>query len=123
MKNEAKLLGAWGEDRAAEHLKKKGYRILGRNFSCRLGEVDIIARKGSFVVFAEVKLRRDERFAHAMEHVTPAKQRRVIAAASLWLQQNPAPEQPRFDVIEIYAPQGLATKNPQINHIEDAFEL
>lgn len=123
MKNEAKLLGAWGEDRAAEYLKKKGYRILGRNYSCRLGEVDIIAQKGRFVVFAEVKLRKNDRFARAAEHVTEAKQRRVAAAAELWLQANAGHGQPRFDVVEVYAPEGAATVKPQINHIEDAFEL
>lgn len=122
MKNENKLLGRWGEDRAAEYLKKKGYRILGRNYSCRMGEVDIIAQKGRFLVFAEVKLRKSDGFAKAMEFVTEAKQRRVIAAAELWLQANPNKAQPRFDVIEVYAPAGLQTEKPEINHIEDAFE-
>ncbi len=122
MKNENKLLGCWGEDRAAEYLKAKGYRIIGRNYSCRMGEVDIIARKRHFVVFAEVKLRKNDRFARAMEYVTEAKQQRVIAAAELWLQANPTKAQPRFDVIEVYAPQGTATEKPVINHIEDAFE-
>ena len=122
MKNENKLLGRWGEDRAAEFLKAKGYRIVGRNYSCRMGEVDIIARKGRFIVFAEVKLRRSDRFAKAMEFVTEAKQRRVIAAAELWLQANPTTAQPRFDVIEVYAPAGLQTGKPEINHIKDAFE-
>ena len=122
MKNENKLLGRWGEDRAAEYLKAKGYRIIGRNYSCRMGEVDIIARKRHFVVFAEVKLRKNDRFARAMEYVTEAKQQRVIAAAELWLQANPTKAQPRFDVIEVYAPQGIQTEEPEINHIEDAFE-
>ncbi len=87
-----------------------------------MGEVDIIARKGRFVVFAEVKMRKNADFAAAMEFVTPAKQRRVITAAELWLQANPGKYQPRFDVIEVYAPEGVATVKPEINHIEDAFE-
>lgn len=122
MKNEAKLAGAWGEDRALEHLRQKGYEILGRNYRCRMGEIDLIARKGKYLVFAEVKMRRDDRFARAMEFVTETKQRRLIAAAELWLQANPRKGQPRFDVIEVYAPEGIHTRQPQINHIEDAFE-
>ncbi len=122
MKNEAKLLGRWGEDRAAEFLQKKGYKILGRNYACRMGEVDIIAQKGRFLVFAEVKLRKNADFGAAKEFVTETKQRRVIAAAALWLQTNPSQRQPRFDVIEVYAPLGLNTVKPQIHHIEDAFE-
>lgn len=122
MKNENKLLGRWGEDRAAEFLKKKGYRIVGRNYSCRMGEVDIIAQKGRFIVFVEVKLRKSDGFARAMEYVTEAKQRRVVTAAELWLQANPTNAQPRFDVIEVYAPEGIRTEKPEINHIEDAFE-
>ena len=122
MTNENKLAGSWGEDLAAEFLKKKGWRIVGRNYSCRMGEIDIIARKGRYIVFAEVKLRKSDRFAKAMEFVTEAKQRRIITAAELWLQANPIKAQPRFDVVEVYAPEGIRTKKPEINHIEDAFE-
>jgi len=122
MKNENKLAGRWGEDLAAEFLKKKGWRIVGRNYSCRMGEIDIIAQKGPYIVFAEVKLRKSARFARAMEYVTEAKQRRIVTAAELWLQANPTKAQPRFDVIEVYAPEGLRTETPEINHIEDAFE-
>lgn len=122
MTNENKLAGRWGEDLAAEFLKKKGWRIVGRNYSCRMGEIDIIAQKGRYIVFAEVKLRKSARFARAMEYVTEAKQRRIVTAAELWLQANPTKAQPRFDVIEVYAPEGLRTETPEINHIEDAFE-
>lgn len=118
-----KLLGRWGEDAAAEHMKKKGYKIIGRNFSCRMGEVDIIAQKGRYIVFVEVKTRKNDAFATAAEFVTPAKQRRLITAAELWLGQNPTRKQPRFDVIEVYAPQGVLTAKPDIRHLEDAFGL
>lgn len=122
MPADAKLLGRWGEDAAAEFLKRKGYRIVGRNYACRLGELDIIAEKGRWVVFAEVKTRKNADFAQAAEFVTPAKQRRLITAAELWLGQNPTKKQPRFDVIEVYAPQGIKTERPDIRHMEDAFE-
>ena len=123
MPNDRKTLGDFGEDAACSYLKKKRYRIESRNFSCRRGEIDIIARKGEYLVFVEVKLRRNADFGEAKEFVTQTKQRRVIAAAEYWLMKHPTELQPRFDVIEIYAPEGLQTTRPEIHHIEDAFQL
>ena len=88
-----------------------------------MGEIDIVARKGEYIVFAEVKLRRNADFGEAKEFVTPNKQRRIIAAAQYWLMKHPTELQPRFDVIEIYAPDGTRTVRPEIHHIEDAFQL
>ena len=117
---ETKALGDFGEERAARYLRRKGYRIVERNYRCRQGEIDIIAERREFLVFVEVKLRKDERFAEAREFVTAAKQRRILAAAQLWLAQHESERQPRFDVIEVYAPQG--ERGPiRIEHIEDAF--
>ena len=123
MPSDKKLLGDFGEDAACVYLKKRRYAIVGRNFSCRMGEIDVIARKGKYIVFAEVKLRKNADHGQAREFVTPAKQRRVITAAEYWLASHPTELQPRFDVIEIYAPEGLSTKRPEINHIEDAYQL
>lgn len=123
MPNSNKLIGRWGEDTAAEFLKKKGYKIIGRNFSCRMGEVDIIAEKGRYIAFVEVKTRKNDAFATAAEFVTASKQRRIAVAAELWLGRNPTKKQPRFDVIEVYAPQGVLTPKPDIRHMEDAFAL
>lgn len=119
---ERRELGAWGEERAAKYLRSKGYTILERNFRCRAGEIDIIARRGGIITFVEVKLRRDAEFAEAREFVTPAKQRRVILTAEYWLVSHRRELQPRFDVIEIYAPYGERTLFPKINHLEDAFQ-
>ncbi len=123
MPSDKKLLGAFGEDAACRYLKRHGYRIEGRNYACRFGEVDIIARDRRYIVFVEVKLRKDASHGEAMEFVTAHKQRRVIAAAERWLQQNPTALQPRFDVIEVYAPDGLETKKPEIHHLEDAYSI
>ena len=119
---EKKLLGRWGEECAAGYLKKKKYTIVGRNYACRFGEIDILAENRQYLVFCEVKLRKNAEFAQAREFVTASKQRRLIAAAQLWLSSNPTAKQPRFDVIEIYAPQG-AEGEVRINHIENAFEV
>ena len=112
-----KLIGRRGESTAAEYLKKKKYRIVGMNYSCRFGEIDLIAENRDSIVFAEVKTRKSPSFAEAREYVTAAKQRRLAATASLWLMQNPTNKQPRFDVIEVYTADGT------IHHIENAFEV
>lgn len=118
---DAGALGRWGEDRAAEYLRKKGYTLLEKNFRCRMGEIDLIARKGRFLVFAEVKLRKNADYGQAREFVTAAKQRRIKTAASLWLAEHETALQPRFDVIEIYAPKG-PEGCVRIGQIEDAFQ-
>ena len=117
-----KGVGAWGEDRAARYLKKKGYRILERNYTCRWGEIDLIASNRHDLVFVEVKLRKSDAFARAAEFVDLRKQARLRRAAELWLSLHETELQPRFDVIELYAPEGEATKHPTINHLEDAFQ-
>ncbi len=115
-----KLIGRAGEAEAAEYLKKKKYRVVGMNYACRFGEIDLIAEDRKHVVFVEVKRRRDARFAEAREYVTASKQRRLAMTASLWLAANPTEKQPRFDVIEIYASDGEVRS---IQHIENAFEV
>ena len=116
-----KDLGSWGEKLAASFLRRKGYRILERNYSCRFGEIDLIASKDGYVCFVEVKLRKNADFAQAREFVTYAKQRRILTSASLWLAAHESDLQPRFDVIEIYAPEGESTRRAQIQHLENAF--
>jgi len=116
------VAGAWGEKQAAAYLRRKHYKILETGYSCRFGEIDIIASFKGYLVFVEVKLRKSDRFAEALEFVDSRKQSRIITTASVYLSEHPTPLQPRFDVIEIYAPEGVDTKHPQINHLEDAFQ-
>ena len=121
--NDKKTLGNWGEDKAALYLRLHGYRIVERNFRCRQGEIDVIAQKGGVIAFVEVKLRKSAEHGEAREFVTWAKQRRVISAAELWLMKTGCELQPRFDVIEVYAPEGTDTRRPAIRHLENAFTL
>lgn len=114
-------LGHWGEKKAAAYLRRRGYSIVDMNYSGRFGEIDIIARKHSFIVFVEVKLRKNADFAEAREYVTAAKQRRIIETAGYWLMDNDSELQPRFDVMEVYAPKGMGGRI-KIEHIENAFE-
>ena len=119
---EKRELGNFGEELAVRFLRRKGYRILKRNFTSKFGEIDIIAQKAGYIIFAEVKLRKSANFAAAREFVTGAKQRRIISTAMFWLACNQTDLQPRFDVIEIYAPEGEQSRRTEINHIEDAFQ-
>lgn len=112
--------GRFGEDKAAEYLRKNGYRIVERNFSCRMGEIDIIAENGEYIVFAEVKTRKNDRFGQAMEFVTYSKQQKIKRTAMLYFFSHESELQPRFDVIEVYIPDGIFGK-VRVNHIENAF--
>jgi len=116
------LVGAWGEATAAEYLRKKRYEIVAAGYRCRFGEIDLIVKGRKYLVFVEVKLRKNNDFARALEHVDRRKQDKIRITASMYLSQNPTVLQPRFDVIEIYAPQGMATRQPEIYHLEDAFQ-
>ena len=116
------LLGAWGEALAAEYLRKKRYEVVACGWRCRFGEIDLIVKNKKYLAFVEVKLRKSARFAAAMEYVDWRKQDRLRITASMYLSQNETKLQPRFDVIEIYAPQGMDTANPEIIHLEDAFQ-
>ena len=118
----SKLSGAWGEALAAEYLRKKHYKIVAAGFHSRFGEIDLIAADRKFLVFVEVKLRKTADFAKAMEYVDWRKQDKIRVTAEIYLAQNPTSLQPRFDVIEIYAPEGTATAHPEIRHMEDAFQ-
>lgn len=122
MRANHKLSGAWGEALAAEYLRKKHYKILAAGYHCRFGEIDLIVQDRKYLVFVEVKLRKSSSFARAMEYVDSRKQDRIRITASVWLSENPTKLQPRFDVIEIYAPEGTATVHPEIYHMEDAFQ-
>ena len=116
------IVGAWGEALAAEYLRKKRYKVVETGYRTRFGEIDLIVSNREYLVFVEVKLRKSADFAMAMEYVNAAKQNRLRTTASIYLSENPTQLQPRFDVIEIYAPQGMATAKPEINHLEDAFQ-
>ncbi|MBQ2785559.1 MAG: YraN family protein [Oscillospiraceae bacterium] len=118
----SKLTGSWGEALAAEYLRKKHYQILAVGFHSRFGEIDLIAKDRRYLVFVEVKLRKNADFAAAREYVTRRKQDRIRVTASVYLERNPTNLRPRFDVIEIYAPEGVETKAPVIEHMEDAFQ-
>lgn len=116
-----KLLGRWGEERVADYLRSNGYRLLAAGYRCRFGEIDLIARNDKYIIFTEVKLRKNDKFALGRVFVDMRKQGRIRTTAEFYLAQHPTELQPRFDVAEIYAPQGTETKSPHIVYLENAF--
>lgn len=118
----SKLTGAWGEALAAEYLRKKHYAIVAAGYYCRFGEIDLIAQNRQYLAFVEVKLRKNDKFARASAYVDYHKQDKIRMTASMYLAEHPTQLQPRFDVIEIYAPEGMNTVSPKIIHMEDAFQ-
>lgn len=118
---ESRLRGRWGEEQAAGYLRRKGFRVTDVNWKCRFGEIDLIAEDGVYLCFVEVKLRKTAAYGSAAAFVDWRKQQRLRTAAELYLAGHPTGLQPRFDVIEIYAPQGTDTENPGIFHLENAF--
>jgi putative endonuclease len=96
-----KSLGKFGEQCAEKFLKKEKYKILNRNFLIRGGEIDLIAQKGEYLVFIEVKTRTDFKFGTPSDAVTYHKKQRMIKAAGVYLQRY-GNAYARFDVIEVF---------------------
>jgi len=112
-------LGQRGENVAARYLRNQGYKILERNFRCEVGEVDIIARDGRTLVFAEVKTREQDD-PMPEDQINEAKRHQLTKAAKFYLSRYGVPQPPaRFDVVAIVWPSG---REPQIRHTTDAFE-
>jgi putative endonuclease len=110
-------LGQKGEELAVEYLKNAGFRILFRNWKWGKHEIDIIAEKNDFVVFAEVKTRTEEYRMHPVSAVTKDKQKSIILAADGYIRKFNIDRDSRFDVITVIKKGELF----EIDHIEDAF--
>ena len=118
---QAQALGRWGEELVAADLCRRGLRLLASGFRCRYGEIDLIAVDDKYIIFTEVKLRRSAAGGPACGAVDARKQRCLRAAASVYLAAHPTPLQPRFDVAQVYAPDGQRTREPVIEYIVNAF--
>lgn len=112
--------GRCGEDIAWEYLRKRGYKILERNYRCRYGEVDLIAKDGETIVFVEVKSRRSAAFGEPEASVGLAKQKRISTVALFYLEEKRLHDcEARFDVVSILTAAG----EQNILLIRDAFDL
>ena len=117
-----RLLGRWGEALVADWLRERGWRVIAAGWHCRYGEIDLIAEKSKYLIFTEVELRESTSFALAREAVDRRKQEKLRTTAQMYLTEHPTELQPRFDVAEVYAPQGLDTAHPEICYIPNAFQ-
>lgn len=114
--------GAMGEILAARFLRDKGYGILSSNYRCRFGEIDIIASDKRYLVFVEVKTRREDSRYLPREAVTITKQRKLLQTAAMYMSRFPMNLQPRFDVIEVVTASDDTMRVVEINHIIGAYE-
>ena len=119
--NDNRTIGEQGEEIAVAYLQERRFTILERNFRCKGGEVDIVAKEGATFVFVEVKARRTLSFGLPQLAVTPFKQRQISKAALTWLAKRKQHDaNARFDVIAII----LRGENPpRVEHIANAFDL
>lgn len=115
-----KPLGSEGEDLAVKFLKKKGYKIIARNYKNYIGEIDIIARDGDTIVFIEVKTRTDISFGYPFEAVNKRKRQKLKNLALLYLKRQGKESPVRFDVLSIFC---MDNGKKDIEHIKDAFEV
>ncbi|WP_432400603.1 YraN family protein [Wukongibacter sp. M2B1] len=112
-----KNIGDIGENRAVEFLKKKGYKILSRNYRCRFGEIDIIAKDRNCFVFVEVKTRRDTSYGRPVEAISRVKISRIVKTLNFYLAQNRIYDSDiRIDAIEVFM---KTLSEVDINHIEN----
>lgn len=115
----AKELGRWGEEKAAEFLHNKGINILQRNYRCPAGEMDIIACQDDTLIFVEVKTRRSLNFGLPAESVTFKKRKKCVKIAQYYMKEKGMKDLScRFDVVEVMITQDGSC---QFNHIINAF--
>jgi len=109
-------VGAWGERIAATYLEEHGYQLLARNVRTPYGEIDIVAGRGGFTIFVEVKARTSSSLGPPEISVTPRKQAHMLAAAEHYSQEHEIDDW-QIDVIAV---QGKGNRKPEITHFENA---
>ncbi len=119
--NPKRLTGDKGESFTVRYLKRRGWKILERNYRKVFGEIDIIAQKGDLIAFVEVKTRRENPLTQPYEAVDYRKRQRIIKTAAAYLAENETDCFCRFDVSEVFI--NSSTLKPiKLNYIENAFE-
>lgn len=115
-------VGKWGEIHAARYLRENSYDIFDANYSCRFGEIDIIANDSKYLIFVEVKSRTNISLGEPREYVDCKKQRKIIMSALLYCKTVGFDGPIRFDVVEVYFHKDNYTEPYKINHITNAFD-
>ena len=111
-------LGRAGEDAAAAFYRRRGYRIVDRNYGCRSGEIDLVLSRGRLLVFCEVKTRASQTWGAPAEAVGALKQNRIRRSAGTWLAEHQGPRRElRFDVVSV----AVADGGLEVTHLPGAF--
>jgi putative endonuclease len=120
MEDTSKALGYKGEDLAVRYLRKKGFKVIERNYHCPWGEIDLIAREKDILVFVEIKARSSSEFGLPQEAVDRFKQKKLSQVARAYMAERHLDEDiaARFDVVAIH----LTPSGPAIELIKDAFQ-
>ncbi len=117
-------VGKRGEEKAVKLLRRRGYKILVRNYRCRHGEIDIVAFHRGEIVFVEVKSRATEEKGSGLEAVTERKQQKIAKVAAQFLAERRLQERPcRFDVVAITEVPGAGDVKMKVEIVEGAFML
>ena len=115
-------IGKSGEDRVAAFLRSKGYKTVKRNYSCRFGEIDIIAETQEYIVFVEVKTRKVNSLVSGVEAVDVRKRQRIMLTANDYILKTECELQPRFDVAEVtLSKDSNGNDHYSLNYIANAF--
>ncbi|MCG7907510.1 MAG: YraN family protein [Candidatus Thiodiazotropha taylori] len=109
--------GEAAEQLAVDYLSRRGLKLVTRNFRCKVGEIDLVMREKRTLVFVEVRYRQSDDYGSALESITPSKQRKLLAAANLYLQKNQIDQACRFDVVAING-----SANKRTTWIKDAIQ-
>jgi putative endonuclease len=120
MEDTRKALGSRGEDLAVRYLKKRGFKVIERNYHCQWGEIDLIAREKNTLVFVEIKARSSSEYGLPQDAVDRFKQKKLIEVARAYMAERHLTEDipARFDVVAIH----LTPAGPHIELIRDAFQ-
>lgn len=111
-------LGRRGEELAARYLQGQGYRVLDRNWRCRIGEIDLVIERAGALAVVEVKTRSSIAFGHPFEAITPAKAARLRRLTAQWCQQNDVgPRAIRVDAVAVLAAPGAGDDEVAIEHL------
>ena len=120
MTDEELSLGRWGEKQASRYLRRRRFKIVERNYTCPLGEIDLIAKDGDCLVFIEIKTRRGKSFGYAKEAINARKRRQLSKVALAYMKANNCCDvKSRFDVVAITLSHG----KEEIEVIKNAFDL
>ena len=120
--DEKRLAGLAGEQFTASWLRRQKFEILESNYHSRFGEIDMIAQNREYIVFVEVKTRKEGTMLPAKESVAQKKQEKILKTAMMYLSLHPTPLQPRFDVMEVYYHSLAPFVVKEFHYLEAAFD-